>query len=106
VEFEAVKKPSEFPSCKIKSLPKARGMSQENPISKQPLICHVNRQRLSWRAVDLEHLIGEDHPARAIWALVGRLDRSAFYQAIESSTEEGGRPAIVFLREGSQPDSL
>jgi uncharacterized membrane protein len=28
-------------------------MSQENPISKQPLIRHVNRQQLSWRAVDV-----------------------------------------------------
>jgi transposase len=69
-------------------------MSQENPISKQPLIRHVNRQQMSWRAVDVEHLISEDHPARAIWTLVGRLNLSAFYQAIESSTEEGGRPAI------------
>ena len=69
-------------------------MSQENPISKQPLIRYVNRQQMSWRAVDVEHLIGEDHPARAIWTLVGRLNLSAFYQAIESSTEEGGRPAI------------
>ena len=69
-------------------------MSQENPISKQPLIRHVNRQQMSWRAVDVEHLISEDHPARAIWALVGRLNLSTFYQAIESSTEEGGRPAF------------
>jgi transposase len=44
--------------------------------------------------VDVEHLISEDHPARAIWTLVGRLNLSAFYQAIESSAEEGGRPAI------------
>jgi transposase len=69
-------------------------MSQENTISKQPLIRYVNRQQMSWRAVDVEHLIGEDHPARAIWALVGRLNLSAFYRAIESSVEEGGRPAF------------
>ena len=69
-------------------------MSQENPSSKQPLIRYVNRQQMSWRAVDVEHLIGEDHPARALWALVGRLDLGAFYQAIESSAEEGGRPAF------------
>src|SRR6202790_4484281 len=69
-------------------------MSQENPISKQPLIRYVNRQQMSWRAVDVEHLIGEDHPARAIWALVGRLNLSTFYQAIESSPEEGGGPAF------------
>jgi transposase len=68
-------------------------MSQENT-SKQPLIRHVNRQQMSWRAVDVEKLIGEDHPARAIWKLVGRLDLRAFYQAIESSAEEGGRPAF------------
>src|SRR6202047_3338409 len=69
-------------------------MSQENITNKQPLIRYVNRQQMSWRAVDVEHLIGQDHPARAIWALVGRLDLSSFYRAIESSAEEGGRPAF------------
>ncbi len=69
-------------------------MSQENTSSKQPLIRYVNRQQMSWRAVDVEKLIGDDHPARAIWELVGRLDLSPFYRAIESSAEEGGRPAF------------
>lgn len=68
-------------------------MSQENT-SKQPLIRHVNRRQMSWRAVDVERLIGEDHAARAIWSLVGRLDLSAFYGAIDSNAEEGGRPAF------------
>lgn len=70
-------------------------MSQENSLSKQPLIRLVNRQEMSWRAVDVEKLIGEDHPARAIWALVGRLDLRHFYQGIDSSAEEGGRPAFA-----------
>ena len=69
-------------------------MSEENATSKQPLIRPVNRQQMSWRAVDVERLVEEDHLARAIWALVGRLNLSAFYQAIESSAEEGGRPAF------------
>src|ERR1700745_624041 len=69
-------------------------MSEENIINNQPLIRYVNRQQMSWRAVDVEKLISEDHPARAIWALVGRLNFSAFYRAIESSEEEGGRPAF------------
>jgi transposase len=69
-------------------------MSQENATSKQPLIRYVNRQQMSWRAVDVEKLIGEDHPARGIWALVGRLDLGRFYEDIESSAEEGGRPAF------------
>src|ERR1700720_1744996 len=68
-------------------------MSQENA-SNKPLIRYVNRQQMSWRAVDVERLIGEDHPARSIWTLVGRLDLSSFYRGIESSTEEGGRPAF------------
>ncbi len=69
-------------------------MSQENNSSKQPLIRHVNRQQMSWRAVDVERLIGEDHAARAIWALVGRLDLSGLYRTIESNAEEGRRPAL------------
>ncbi len=49
---------------------------------------------MSWRAVDVERLVGEDHPARAIWTLIGHMDLSQFYQGIESSAEEGGRPAF------------
>ena len=62
-------------------------MNDENITNKQPLIRYVNRQQMSWRAVDVDKLIAEDHRARAIWTLVGRLNLSAFYQAIESSTE-------------------
>ena len=68
-------------------------MSHES-VSNKPLIRHVNRQQMSWRAVDVEQLISEDHPARAIWTLVGRLDLGRFYKNIESSAEEGGRPAM------------
>src|SRR6202521_318749 len=69
-------------------------MNQENAMNKRPLIRPINRQQMSWRAVDVERLIEQDHRARAIWALVGRLDLSRFYESIESSAEEGGRPAI------------
>ena len=55
---------------------------------------YVNRQQMSWRAVDVERLIDEDHAARAIWTLLGRLDLSSFYRGIESSAEEGGRPVL------------
>jgi transposase len=68
-------------------------MSQENA-SNKPLIQYVNRQQMSWRAVDVERLIEEEHPARAIWELIGRLDLSFFYAGIESSAAEGGRPAF------------
>jgi hypothetical protein len=38
-------------------------MSQENA-SNKPLIRYVNRQQMSWRAVDVERLIGEDGSAQ------------------------------------------
>jgi transposase len=45
-----------------------------------------------WRALNVERLIEEDYPARAIWELVGRLDLTDFYEGIECSAEKGGRP--------------
>jgi transposase len=69
-------------------------MSQENSSTKQPLIRYVNRQQMSWRAVDVERLIEEEHLARAIWGLIGRLDLSSFYASIANSAVEGGRPAF------------
>src|SRR5260370_42272895 len=65
-------------------------MSEENITNKQPLIRYVNRQQMSWRAVDVERLISEDHPVRAIWTLVGRLELSPFYRAIETSVKKAG----------------
>jgi hypothetical protein len=68
-------------------------MSQENTTSKQPLIRYVNRQQMSWRAVDVEKLIGEDHPARAIWALAtglkptDRLQRAVVVDAEKKESE-------------------
>ena len=41
------------------SMAYSRGMSQENATNKQPLIRFINRQQMSWRAVDVEHLISE-----------------------------------------------
>ena len=43
----------------------------------EPRLQAVNRQQMAWRAVDVEQLIAEDHPARAIWQLVGKLDLSS-----------------------------
>jgi transposase len=66
----------------------------EKTENSQPLLQFINRKQMCWRAVDVERLIEEDHPARSIWELSGRLDLSSFYEGIGSSSEEGGRPAI------------
>jgi transposase len=43
------------------------------------------------RAIDVELLIEEDHPARSIWELVGRLDLSRYYADIGSVEGRAGR---------------
>lgn len=51
------------------------------------------RNQLSLQPTDLEALVPEDHPVRGIWALVERLDLSAYYEEIESRGSNAGRPA-------------
>jgi len=53
----------------------------------------VNRQQLLLRCVDVEKLVEEDHPVRAIWELVDRADLEPFYETIEAVEGEAGRSA-------------
>jgi len=69
----------------------------ENPAVTRPRLVAVNRRQWVMRSVDVEMLIEEDHPARAIWELVGRLDLSRYYAAI-AAVEGGGRGAIIPTR--------
>jgi len=52
----------------------------------------INRQQLLLRPVEVEKLVDLDHPARAIWELVGRLNLEPFYIEIESVEGVAGRP--------------
>ncbi|MFV1981157.1 MAG: IS1182 family transposase [Rhodothermia bacterium] len=54
----------------------------------------VDRAQLLLRTVDVERLIPEDHPARAIWEFVGRLDLSGYTDQVRSVTGGAGRPAF------------
>ena len=40
--------------------------------------------QLEWAPQDLESMLADDHPARAIWAMLERLDLSAFYACIKA----------------------
>jgi transposase len=51
----------------------------------------VDRRQLVMRTVDVELLIDEDHSARSIWELVGRLDLSLYYAQIASVQGRAGR---------------
>jgi transposase len=46
------------------------------------------------RTVDVERLISDDHPARAVWEFVGRLDLSGYVDKIRSREGRAGRPAL------------
>ncbi len=54
----------------------------------------VDRAQLLFRTVDVERLIPEDHPARAIWEFVGRLDLSGYTDQVRSVAGGAGRPAF------------
>ncbi len=50
-----------------------------------------NQVEMVWR--DLDSLVAEDHPARAIWGLLARLDLSRFYTEVRAVAGRAGRPA-------------
>jgi transposase len=51
----------------------------------------VDRSQLTWQMLDVERLIEPDHPARAIWELVGRVKLDGFYAPIEAVEGAAGR---------------
>lgn len=52
----------------------------------------INREQLVLRPLEVDKLIELDHPARAIWELVGCLDLERFYAEVESVDGVAGRP--------------
>ena len=52
----------------------------------------IDRGQVCWRRVDVERLIGEEHPARAIWEFVGKLDLSRYSEEARALEGKAGRP--------------
>ena len=52
----------------------------------------IDREQLCWRRVDVERLIGEEHPARAVWEFVGELDLSGYREEVRAVEGKAGRP--------------
>jgi transposase len=44
------------------------------------------------REIDVERLIPEDHPARAVWELTGKLELKAFYEQVKAVEGGAGQP--------------
>lgn len=65
-------------------------MPEQDSVS-DPRLTAVDRHQMVLRMVDVERLIEEDHPARAIWELVGRLDLHLYHVGIKSVKGRAGR---------------
>jgi hypothetical protein len=62
-----------------------------------PGLASVDRSQLLLHTVDVERLIDEDHSARSIWQLVGRLNLRLYHAEI---AEDSGRQ----IRDGNDPN--
>lgn len=72
----------------------ATGTAPEIPT--RPSQARVNgpvRNQMEWTPRSLETLLAQEHPARAIWAMLEGLDLSAFYTSIKAVLGHPGHPA-------------
>jgi transposase len=58
-----------------------------------PRLREPQRAQIELRAVDIESLIGEDHPVRVIWSYVEGLDLSELEDRIKARSDRPGHPA-------------
>ena len=56
-----------------------------------PRLASIDRSQLVLHTIDVEHLIEEDHSARSIWQVVGRLDLSLYHARIAAVEGHAGR---------------
>ena len=68
--------------------------SCESPVVKGvPRLVSPNRSQMELRAVDLESLLPQDHPARSVWEFVESLDLRPLELQVQSVEGRAGRPA-------------
>jgi hypothetical protein len=73
----------------FKELPKQGKPNAEAAVGEPPRLREPERDQIELRAVDIDSLLGEDHPARVIWSYVAGLDLRELEDRIKST----GRPA-------------
>jgi transposase len=65
------------------------------PVQGRPRMREPVRDQIELRAMDIDSLIGSDHPARVIWGYVERLDLGELEDAIKAREGTPGGPAIA-----------
>jgi transposase len=74
-------------------LPEAQVAQPVSPTRpEEARVLRAVRNQVEWAPRDLESMIAEDHPVRAIWALLERMDLSAFYASIKAVLGHAGHP--------------
>jgi transposase/vacuolar-type H+-ATPase subunit H len=74
-------------------LPKQDKPQADTAASGAPRLREPQRTQIELRAVDIESLIGEDHPVRVIWSYVEGLDLSELENRIKARGDRPGHPA-------------
>jgi transposase len=83
-----------LPGMSEVTVPKSESERRSEAAEQKPRFEFVNRAQLVFRTVDVEQLIAIDHPARAIWEFLGRVDLSGFSGAVQAY--EGGRGRAAY----------
>jgi transposase len=60
----------------------------------KPRFQRINRKQSFWRTINVERLVEEGHPVRAIWDFVGKLDLSSYTKHIRAVEGLAGRPSL------------
>src|SRR6201987_5120976 len=68
--------------------PRPKAVARGAPRLREPV-----RDQVELRAVDIDSLIGQDHPARVIWAYVEGLDLSKLEDRVKARENRPGHPA-------------
>jgi hypothetical protein len=71
------------------------GQRKSEGVVGRPRYEAINREQLFWRQVDVERLIGAEHPARAVWEFVGKLDMSGYQEEARRWLQRAGRGSAV-----------
>src|SRR3546814_1666934 len=77
----------------FEELPEAR-KPETGAAAGRPRLREPQRDQIELRVVDLDSLLGSEHPARVIWSYVERLDLSDLEASVKSREGHPGHPAI------------
>src|SRR4030042_4023349 len=75
-------------------LSERREAAQPQPMPQgQARVRRPVRNQVEMIARDLDSMIADDHPVRAVWEFLNKLDLSTFYGSIKAALDQPGRPA-------------